>query len=89
MDKLNDLLTRWQRGAMLLFMLAICLAGGAIVVGVPLLVAFEVFGWNKDKFLTWLLLLSPLWAPIWAGYVTPDLLPSLRGTGKGRLPAGR
>ncbi|MDP9412808.1 MAG: hypothetical protein M3Q08_01680 [Pseudomonadota bacterium] len=72
MDKARDLLSIWTRGFFLLVLLVISLAAGAVAAAVPIVVLGALLGWDQDREILWLLLLSPLWAPLWAGFVARD-----------------
>lgn len=72
MDKARHLLSIWKRGFLLLVLLAIALAGGAVVAVVPLVIIGDFFEWEQDVLLLWLLLFSPIWTPLFAGFIARD-----------------
>jgi hypothetical protein len=77
--RISQIVGLWQHGFMLLLLLAVALLAGAVAVGLPLLLAGELFGLGEDWAQRWLLILSPLWAPIWAGYLASGLQRYLPG----------
>ncbi len=64
---------QWTQGALLLFMVAISLAGGALVVGIPLLIIEAVLELGEGWAETWLKLSAIVWAPFWAGYLAVNV----------------
>ncbi len=64
---------RWTGGFLFLLMSAASLTAGAVAIGLPLAIVAELAGYDADHAIRWLLALSPIWAPLFAGYTAEHL----------------
>lgn len=72
MDTLRKVLDLWKRGFLLLALVALALAAGALPAGLLITMAVAAFVGREGSELTWLLVLLPVWGPVWAGFVARD-----------------